>query len=86
MKARTLWALAGACAILAACGGGGDDGVAATNNAGSGGVPQSAQASVSGLIAYLQDLIGNGTSETGQPVSLEGAELPVSDTTEPAGI
>ena len=84
MKARTLWALGAACALLAACGGG-DDGPVATNNTASG-VPQSAQDSVSGLIAYLQDLIGNSTSDTGQPVSLEGATLPVSDTTEPAAI
>jgi hypothetical protein len=84
MKTRTLLALAATCVALAACGGGGGDGAVGgttttTTTDGGNGVPQSAQASVAGLIAYLQSLIA-GTSDTGLPVSLEGVALPVDDT------
>jgi hypothetical protein len=93
MKIRTLLALAAACTALAGCfgGGGGDDngGGAATtpvtgNDPGNG-VPQSALASVAGLVAYLQTLIA-GSSDTAQPVSLDGVTLPVDDTAPPASI
>jgi ABC-type glycerol-3-phosphate transport system substrate-binding protein len=84
MKTRTLLALAATCVALAACGGGGSDGAVGgtttttTTTNGGNGVPQSAQASVAGLIAYLQSLIA-GSNDTGSPVSLEGVTLPVDD-------
>jgi hypothetical protein len=47
-------------------------------------VPASALQSVSGLLAYMNDLIANHTNETSQPVFLGDATLPTSDTTEAA--
>ncbi len=66
---------------LAGCGGGGGGG----GDANTGGVPNSAQTSVGGLITYLQQLIA-GTNDTGEPVSLDNVTLPVDDTAEPTAI
>ncbi|CAA9419792.1 MAG: hypothetical protein AVDCRST_MAG51-1934 [uncultured Ramlibacter sp.] len=88
MNARTALALAFACTALAACGGGGGGGnVAATANMGTtaNGMPRSAMDSATGLVAYLQQLIGR-TDETSEPVALGDATLPVDDAAEPAGI
>ena len=79
---------------LAACGGGDGDGIVL--GAGGGGpgdtpgspttqVPASAQGSVAGLIAYLQQLIAE-TSETSSPVLLGDAVLPTDDTAEPSAV
>ena len=85
-----------AAAALTACGGDGGDGGggggatgatgAATGEASRRGtdVPASALQSVSGLLAYMNDLIANSTNETGQPVLLGDGTLPMSDTTEAA--
>ena len=81
MNRKTLLAIAASCVALAACGGGGGGG----GEASTGGVPNSAQTSVGGLITYLQQLIGN-TSDTGEPVSLDNVTLPVDDTAEPTAI
>jgi hypothetical protein len=65
-------------AVLTACGGGsGGDGI--TADARPEGVPQSAQQSVAGLVAFLEDLIAR-TSETSEPVTLGDAVLPTSET------
>jgi hypothetical protein len=48
-------------------------------------VPQSAQQSVPGLIAYLKELIA-ATSETSEPVFLGNAVLPTDETSEPAPV
>ena len=73
-----------ASAALTACGGGGGGGhdEAAPNRTSD--VPASAQQSVSGLLAYVNDLIANKTNETSEPVFLGDATLPTSDTTEAA--
>ena len=71
-----------ASALLAACGSGSSDGTA---QASSTDVPASAQSSVDGLIAYINQLIGQ-TSETTEPVVLGHAVLPTSDTTPPAAV
>lgn len=88
MQAKTFLALGATCVALAACGGGGSDGgdsLTSTTNtsttaaSGGSGVPQSAQSSVAGLLAYLQSLIA-GSNETDSPVSLDGVTLPVDET------
>lgn len=80
-----------ASAALTACGGGDDGPVAAGPGTGTGptgtsttGVPASALQSVNGLLAYMNDVITNMTSDTSEPVFLGDATLPTSDTTEPA--
>jgi len=45
-------------------------------------VPDSAQQSVTGLIAYLNDFIATMTSGTSEPILLGNATLPTSDTIE----
>lgn len=71
-----------AAALLMGCGSGGDD---APPVARSTDVPSSAQDSVSGLLAYINELIGM-TSSTSEPVLVGDAVLPTSDTTEPAAV
>lgn len=45
-------------------------------------VPASAQADIAGLLAYMRTQTAI-TGETGDPVDIASATLPVSDTTEP---
>ena len=65
-------------AALAGCGGGGID-VLPTAEA------QTPSNSVSALVAYLQELIA-GTSESTDPVDINGLELANDDTAEPSAI
>lgn len=77
MKKLLASAAAAAVLVLAGCGdSGGVSSAASTSD-----VPASAQASVAGLVAYLNRLIDE-TSETSEPVVLGDAVLPVDDTTE----
>lgn len=87
---RSALAVLAASALLAACGGGGGGGleccIAPPGNGGNGNgseLPGSALQSVEGLVAYVKDLIANGTNETGEPVALGNVTLPTSDTSEP---
>lgn len=77
---KTLSALCVA-AALAACGSNdGDDSTStATTPTPTSGVPQSAQQSVTGLVAFLEQLIAQ-TSETSEPILLGDAVLPTSET------
>ena len=43
-------------------------------------IPASALASVDGLIAFMNQLIDNGTNDTSEPIVLGDASLPVDDT------
>lgn len=78
---------AAACVVLAGCGGGGSDGPG--DGGGSAGnvpgteVPIAAQTSIGDVIAFAKSLIA-ATSETSDPVAIEGATLATSDTDEPA--
>ena len=77
MKKLLASAAAAAVLVLAGCGdSGGVSSPASTSD-----VPASAQASVAGLVAYLNRLIDE-TTETSEPVLLGDAVLPVDDTTE----
>lgn len=69
-------------AALAGCGSSSNDG-GSSGSASTSDVPQSAQASVSGLMAYMNDLINNMTNNTSEPILVGDAVLPTSDTTEP---
>ena len=64
-------------AAMVGCGSGSDESpsVATTD------VPSSAQQSISGLIAYLNELIGT-SSDTTEPVLVGDAVLPTDDTAE----
>ena len=69
---------------LAGCGsssgdGGGSGGGAAPTQTSA--VPESAQRSVSGLLAYMNQLIA-GTDDSNEPVFLGDATLPVDDATD----
>ena len=77
---------AGAAALTACGGGGGGAGSAATSLAAkrTTDVPASAQQSVSGLVAFLNDMTANMTSETGTPILVGDATIPTSDTIEPS--
>ena len=79
-------------AAVAGCGGGGGGGgdIGAVGG-GAGGapvvaapdpnsIPASALASVDGLIAFMNQLIDNGTNDTSEPIVLGDASLPVDDT------
>lgn len=69
---------------LAACGGGGDGNVetaARTTD-----VPDSAQQSPGGFIAFLNDLINNHTDSTSEPLLVGDARPPTDDTSEPAAL
>jgi hypothetical protein len=76
--------------VLTACGGGGGGGGGGGPDAGNADatrsqVPDSAQQSVGGLVAFLKELIGQ-TSETTVPVVLGDAVLPRDDNAEPAPV
>ena len=43
-------------------------------------IPASALASVDGLIAFMNQLVDNGTNDTSEPIVLGDASLPVDDT------
>ena len=77
-------------AAVVGCGGGGGGDVGAVGD-GAGGapvvaapdpnsIPASALASVDGLIAFMNQLIDNGTNDTSEPIVLGDASLPVDDT------
>ena len=77
-------------AAVAGCGGGGGGDIGAVGG-GAGGapvvpapdpnsIPASALASVDGLIAFMNQLIDNGTNDTSEPIVLGDASLPVDDT------
>ncbi|RCW76375.1 hypothetical protein [Pseudorhodoferax soli] len=78
---------AAVCVVLAGCGGGGGDGPG--DGGGSAGnvpgtdVPAPVQTSIADVIAFAKSLIAS-TSETSDPVAIEGATLATSDTDEPA--
>lgn len=65
--------------FLAGCGGNDDDTPAPAPTTE---VPASATQSVSGLVAYMNQLIANMTNDTSEPVLVGTAVLPVDDTTE----
>ncbi|MES2787513.1 MAG: hypothetical protein V4684_18755 [Pseudomonadota bacterium] len=76
-----------AVAALAGCGSSGGDDAAAVPPpppAPTSDVPLSAQSTIEGLIAYLNGLISGSTNETGSPVLVGDAVLPVSETAEPS--
>ncbi|WP_152682741.1 hypothetical protein [Caenimonas sp. SL110] len=84
---RLALAACAAVVALAGCGssGGGDDGgVTTPPPAPTTDIPQSAQSSVDSLIAYISGLISGSTNETGSPVLVGDAVLPVSETAEPS--
>ena len=77
-------------AAIAGCGDGGGGDLGAVGG-GAGGapvvaapdpnsIPASALASVDGLIAFMNQLIDNGTNDTSEPIVLGDANLPVDDT------
>lgn len=87
---KTLWIVpaAAACLVLTACGGGGDgDDSAGAGNGNVPGtdVPVTVQTSIDDVIAFAKSLIAS-TSETSEPVVIEGATLATSETDEPAGL
>lgn len=65
-----------AATLLVGCGGGDDDDSSQTR-----GIPGSASVSASGFTDFLRGL---SSSETDEPLSLEGFTAPVDDTGEPA--
>ena len=78
-------------AAVAACGSGGGGADVGAVGGGAGGtpgaaapatsdIPASALASVDGLIAFMNQLIDNGTNDTSEPIRLGDASLPVDDT------
>ncbi len=69
----------GAALALAGCGGGSGKKAARTTD-----VPQSAQQSVGGLVAYINQLIATGTNDTSEPILVGDAVLPTDDTVEPS--
>jgi hypothetical protein len=85
----TPWVVTAAavCVVLAGCGGGGGDGPG--DGGGSAGnvpgtdVPAPVQTSIADVIAFAKSLIAS-TSETSEPVAIEGATLATSETDEPA--
>lgn len=89
---RKTWAALAAAAALAGCGGGGDDAAAPstalTSTPGAtaqAGLPASAQQSVTGLVAFLNQLIGQ-TGETAEPIALGDATLPTSEVDGPSAL
>lgn len=79
---RRMAAVLALSALLGACGSSGSDGDTVANPGPNGDVPARAFDGVAGLLAYVNELITD-TNETGEPVRVGDAALPVSDTTEP---
>lgn len=81
--------VAATCVVVAACGGGGGGGGAVADGGVSTGdgdrVPASALGSVSALLDYMKQLIGN-SSDSAEPLALGDITLPVDDTAEPAAL
>jgi hypothetical protein len=82
--------LSAAVALLGACGSGGDDAPTPPPPAppppdALAAVPDSARQSTDGLVIYLKTLTLQ-TSDTRDPVNLDGVTLPTSDTTEPSPV
>ena len=74
-------------AAVAGCGGGGGGDLGAVGGGAPGvaapdpnSIPASALASVDGLVAFMNQLIDNGTNDTSEPIVLGDASLPVDDT------
>ena len=74
-------------AAVAGCGGGGGGDIGAVGGGAPvvaapdpNSIPASALASVDGLIAFMNQLIDNGTNDTSEPIVLGDASLPVDDT------
>ena len=74
-------------AAVAGCGGGGGGDLGAVGGGAPvvaapdpNSIPASALASVDGLIAFMNQLIDNGTNDTSEPIVLGDASLPVDDT------
>lgn len=88
-RLQSLLVLASLGAVLAACGGSSyapepaPPAAPAPPPTASPGLPASALASVEGLVQFLRSLM---PTETGEPLRLEGAVLPVSDTAEPVNL
>jgi hypothetical protein len=86
IRPRNYLAALAIAAILAGCGG------SDSNNGPGGGagrttdVPSSAQGSLEGLLAYMNDLIKTMTNDTSEPILVGDAVLPTSDTVEPAPV
>ena len=78
---RLSWAALAAAAMVAACGGGGGGSDTAGTPASTTDVPASAQQSTSGLLAYVNQLVGS-TSDTSEPLVVGTATLPADDTAE----
>ena len=84
MKQRFLHAGAalGIAVLLSACGGGGGGDDNRRTSGSNAGLPSSALQSVTGLVTYLNELIGR-TDETSEPIALGDAVLPTSDSDAP---
>ena len=74
---KLVWALVLGTALVAGCGGGGGGDLAEVQKP-----TTPTNLSVSALFNYLSDLIA-GTSETSEPVDVNGLTLAVDETTEP---
>lgn len=86
----TLTTMMAAVALLGACGGGSDDAYTpppapAPAPDPLAAVPDAARQSTDGLLSYLKTLSTN-TSDTRDPLPLDGLTLPTSDNTEPGSI
>lgn len=79
MKNQLLLGLVLGTSILAGCGGGGIEALPTPP------VAQTPSNSVNALVAYVQQLIA-GTSESTEPVDINGLTLATDDTAEPSAI
>ena len=84
LTVRTVHLLLASAMLLTACGGGGGDrsGGGGSDNARTTDVPESAQQSVAGLVAFLGELISSRTDMTSEAILVGDATLPTSDTAE----
>ena len=85
IRLRNHLAVLAVAGVLAACGSSSDDNSGPPASPSSQ-VPQSAQASVSGLIAFMNELINTMTNETSEPIVLGDAVLPTSDSDGPGAL
>jgi hypothetical protein len=81
MNKKALLAVCCSALLLVACGGGDDDETPAVTSQ----VPDSASASVSGFIAYLQALVV-ASADTLEPVDVSAVTPPSDDTASPATV